>query len=96
MEKISGTEKIGELLEEFENKDFNMDEFDKKMNDIFNKEYYNQELDDEEIEKFDAKQEKYLKLEEKEENKMIIMIIIIIMKIMKMNYGFIVIHVKNL
>ena len=68
LERIAGTEKIGELLEEFENKDFNMDEFDKKMNDIFNKEYYNKELDDEEIEKFDAKQERHLKLEEKEEN----------------------------
>ena len=29
MERIAGTEKIGELLEEFENKDFNMDEFAK-------------------------------------------------------------------
>ena len=67
LEKIAGTEKIGELLEEFENKDFNMDEFDEKMNDIFNKEYYNKELDDEEIEKFDAKQERHLKLDEKEE-----------------------------
>ncbi len=26
-------------IEEFENKDFNMDEFDQKMNDIFNKEW---------------------------------------------------------
>ena len=68
LEKIAGTEKIGELLEEFENKDFNMDEFDQKMNEIFDKEYYNKELDDEEIEKFDAKQERHLKLEEKEEN----------------------------
>ena len=68
LEKIAGTEKIGELLEEFENKDFNMDEFDQKMNEIFNKEYYNKELDDEEIEKFDAKQEKHLQLEEKEDN----------------------------
>ena len=68
LERIAGTEKIGELLEEFENKDFNMDEFDKKMNEIFNKEYYNKELDDEEMEKFDAKQERHLKLEEKEEN----------------------------
>ena len=68
MERIAGTEKIGELLEEFENKDFNMDEFDKKMNDIFDKEYYNKELDDEEMEKFDAKQERHLKLEEKEED----------------------------
>ena len=67
LEKIAGTEKIGELLEEFENKDFNMDEFDEKMNDIFNKEYYNKELDDEEMEKFDAKQERHLKLDEKEE-----------------------------
>ncbi len=67
LEKIAGTEKIGELLEEFENKDFNMDEFDEKMNEIFNKEYYNKELDDEEIEKFDAKQERHLKLDEKEE-----------------------------
>ena len=67
LERIAGTEKIGELLEEFENKDFNMDEFDQKMNDIFNKEYYNQELDEEEMEKFDAKQERHLKLEEKEE-----------------------------
>ena len=68
LEKIAGTEKIGELLEEFENKDFNMDEFDQKMNEIFDKEYYNKELDDEEIEKFDAKQERHLNLEEKEEN----------------------------
>ena len=68
LERIAGTEKIGELLEEFENKDFNMDEFDQKMNEIFNKEYYNKELDDEEIEKFDAKQERHLNLEEKEEN----------------------------
>ena len=67
LERIAGTEKIGELLEEFENKDFNMDEFDEKMNDIFNKEYYNKELDDEEMEKFDAKQERHLKLDEKEE-----------------------------
>ena len=44
-----------------------MDEFDQKMNDIFNKEYYNKELDDEEIEKFNAKQERHLQLEEKEE-----------------------------
>ena len=67
LERIAGTEKIGELLEEFENKDFNMDEFDQKMNDIFNKEYYNKELDDEEMEKFNAKQERNLQLEEKEE-----------------------------
>ena len=67
LERIAGTEKIGELLEEFENKDFNMDEFDQKMNDIFNKEYYNKELDDEEMEKFNAKQERHLQLEEKEE-----------------------------
>ena len=67
LERIAGTEKIGELLEEFENKDFNMDEFDQKMNEIFNKEYYNKELDDEEMEKFDAKQERHLQLEEKEE-----------------------------
>ena len=67
LERIAGTEKIGELLEEFENKDFNMDEFDQKMNEIFDKEYYNKELDDEEIEKFDAKQERHLQLKEKEE-----------------------------
>jgi len=44
-----------------------MDEFDQKMNDIFNKEYYNQKLEDDEIEKFEKKQEKHLQLEEGEE-----------------------------
>ena len=57
--EIAGTEKIGKLLEEIENK---------KMNEIFNKEYYNKELENEEIKKFDSKQERHLNIEEKEEN----------------------------
>ena len=68
LEKIAGTEKIGELLEEFENKDFNMDEFDQKMNDIFNKEYYNQELNEDELDTLNKRQEKHLDLSD-EENK---------------------------
>ena len=66
LEKISGTEKIGELLEEFENKDFNMDEFDKKMNEIFDKEYYNKKLNEDELDTLNARQEKHLELEEEE------------------------------
>ena len=68
LEKISGTEKIGELLEEFENKDFNMDEFDQKMNEIFDKEYYNKKLNEDELDTLNARQEKHLELEEDEEN----------------------------
>ena len=68
LEKISGTEKIGELLEEFENKDFNMDEFDQKMNEIFDKEYYNKKLNEDELDTLNARQEKHLELEEEEEN----------------------------
>ena len=66
LEKIAGTEKIGELLEEFENKDFNMDEFDQKMNEIFDNDYYNKELSEEEIEKYDHKQQKHLEKENEE------------------------------
>ena len=68
MEKIAGTEKIGELLEEFENKDFNMDEFDQKMNEIFDKEYYNEKLNEDELDTLNARQEKHLELEENENN----------------------------
>ena len=68
LEKIAGTEKIGELLEEFENKDFNMDEFDQKMNDIFNKEYYSQKLNEDELDTLNKRQEKHLDLSD-EENK---------------------------
>jgi len=68
LEKISGTEKIGELLEEFENKDFNMEEFDQKMNEIFDKEYYNKELKEDELDTLNARQEKHLNLEEEENN----------------------------
>ena len=68
MERIAGTEKIGELLEEFENKDFNMDEFDQKMNEIFDKEYYNKELNEDEIDTLNARQEKHMELEENENN----------------------------
>ena len=66
LEKIAGTEKIGELLEEFENKDFNMDEFDQKMNDIFNKEYYSQELNEDELDTLNKRQEKHLDLSQEE------------------------------
>ena len=66
LEKIAGTEKIGELLEEFENKDFNMDEFDQKMNDIFNKEYYTQELNEDELDTLNKRQEKHLDLSQEE------------------------------
>ena len=66
LEKIAGTEKIGELLEEFENKDFNMDEFDQKMNDIFNKEYYAQELNEDELDTLNKRQEKHLDLSQEE------------------------------
>ena len=68
LERIAGTEKIGELLEEFENKDFNMDEFDTKMNEIFDKEYYNKELNEDELDTLNARQEKHLQLEEQELN----------------------------
>ena len=68
LERIAGTEKIGELLEEFENKDFNMDEFDQKMNEIFDKEYYNKELNEDEIDTLNARQEKHMELEENENN----------------------------
>ena len=68
LEKVAGTEKIGELLEEFENKDFNMDEFDQKMNDIFNKEYYTQELNEDELDTLNKRQEKHMDLSD-EENK---------------------------
>jgi len=68
LEKIAGTEKIGELLEEFENKDFNMDEFDQKMNEIFDKEYYNEKLNEDELDTLNARQEKHLELEENENN----------------------------
>ena len=66
LERIAGTEKIGELLEEFENKDFNMDEFDKKMNEIFDKEYYNEELNKDELDTLNQRQEKHLELNEEE------------------------------
>ena len=67
LERIAGTEKIGELLEEFENKDFDMEEFDQKMNEIFNKEYYNKELNEDELDTLNARQEKHLELEENED-----------------------------
>ena len=41
-----------------------MDEFDTKMNEIFDKEYYNKELNEDELDTLNARQEKHLQLEE--------------------------------
>ena len=66
LEKIAGTKKIKELYEELEkdDKDFDMDKFDKKMNDIFNDEYYNKKINEEEAEEENEEKEE----EEEEEN----------------------------
>ena len=45
-----------------------MDEFDTKMNEIFDKEYYNKELNEDELDTLNARQEKHLQLEEQELN----------------------------
>ena len=45
-----------------------MDEFDQKMNEIFDKEYYNEKLNEDELDTLNARQEKHLELEENENN----------------------------
>ena len=75
LEKIAGTEKVKELVDEIENEgNFDIKVLEKKMNDIFNDEYYNEKLDKNEIEKYEKKEEENLnnikdnKEEENEEN----------------------------
>ena len=61
LEKIAGTEKVKELVEEIEKEgNFDIKVLEKKMNDIFNDEYYNEKLDKNEIEKFEKKEEENL------------------------------------
>ncbi len=61
LEKIAGTEKVKELVDEIEKEgNFDIKVLEKKMNDIFNDEYYNEKLDKNEIEKFEKKEEENL------------------------------------
>ena len=70
LEKIAGTEKVKELVEEIEKEgNFDIKVLEKKMNDIFNDEYYNEKLDKNEIEKFEKKEEENLNnINDNEEN----------------------------
>ena len=70
LEKIAGTEKVKELVDEIEKEgNFDIKVLEKKMNDIFNDEYYNEKLDKNEIEKFEKKEEENLNnINDNEEN----------------------------
>lgn len=72
LEKIAGTEKIKELAKEFDNEEeFDMEKFDKKMNDIFNDEYYNANKDtkqEEENENVEEEQEEDVQSQHEENN----------------------------
>ena len=69
LEKTAGTKKVKELVDEIEKEgNFDMKLLEKKMENIFNEEYYNKKLDKNEIEEFEKKEEKDLNEEEEEEN----------------------------